>query len=181
MNRDSKSFFTYERSKSKVKTFVSPLKDNNGNVISDSQNMCSWLNDFFALVFTKENLAELPEAKRTFFGSTEEWYDFHITSGMVETKLKGLKQNKSAGVDGIGFKMLIGLADVIADTVSCLFRKSLSSGDIPDNWNRRQNWNWFVVCWIRAIQSRFFNNNETWAIKTYKSSCNTTNHYLESF
>ena len=53
---------------------------------------------------------------------------------MVETKLKGLKQNKSAGVDGIGSKMLIELADVIADIFSCLFRKSLSSGDIPDDW-----------------------------------------------
>ena len=53
---------------------------------------------------------------------------------MVETKLKGLKQSKSVGVDRIGSKMLIELADVIADIVSCLFRKSLSSGDIPDDW-----------------------------------------------
>ena len=67
-------------------------------------------------------------------GSTEELCDFYITSDMVKTKLKCLKQNKSAGVDGIGSKMLIELANVIADIVSCLFRKSLSSGDIPDDW-----------------------------------------------
>ena len=84
--------------------------------------MCSLLTDFFASVFTEENLAELPETKRKFFGSTEESCDFYITSEMVETKLKGLKQNKSAGVDDIGSKMLIELADVIADIVSCLFR-----------------------------------------------------------
>ena len=58
---------------------------------------------------------------------------FCITSDMVETKLKRLIQNKSAGVDGIGSKMLIELTGVKADIISCLFRKSLSSEDIPDD------------------------------------------------
>ena len=93
-------------------------------MISDSQNMCSLLNDFFTSISTEENLAELPEAKGIFFGSTEELCDFYIISDIVDTKLKGLRQKK----------MLIELADVIADIVSCLFRKSLSSGDIPDDW-----------------------------------------------
>ena len=86
------------------KSSVGPLKNNNDNVISASRNMCSLLNDFFASVFTEENLAELPEAKRKFIGSTEELCDFNITSDMVEIRLKGFKQNKSAGVDRIGSK-----------------------------------------------------------------------------
>ena len=96
-------------------------------MISDSQNICSLLNDFFASVFTEENLAELPETKRKFFGSTYELCDFYITSDMVETKLKRLKQNKCS----LNWLML---SLVISNIVSCLFRKSLSSGDIPDDW-----------------------------------------------
>ena len=66
VNRDSKSF-TYVRS-NKVKSSVGPLKNNNGNVISDSQNMCSLLNDFYASVFTQENFTELLEAKWELLG-----------------------------------------------------------------------------------------------------------------
>ena len=105
-------------------------------ICCDSQNVfiTYWL---LCFCFYQGKLSWVTGGKNGIFGSTEELCDFYISSDIVETKLKGLKQNKSAGVGGIGSKtckMLIELADVIAEIVSCLFRKSLSNGDIPDDW-----------------------------------------------
>ena len=52
---DSKSFFTYVRSKTRVQSTVGPLMDENGVLVSDSQEMGNMSNTFFASVFTQEN------------------------------------------------------------------------------------------------------------------------------
>ena len=45
-----------------------------------------------------------------------------------------MQKNKAPGVDLIGTRMLIELADEISYIVAELFSKSLSSGDIPHDW-----------------------------------------------
>ena len=55
---------------------------------------------------------------------------FIITHEMVRKKLINLKMNKAPGVDSVGTRMLIELADEISHTVAELFNKSLSCGDI---------------------------------------------------
>jgi len=42
--------------------------------------------------------------------------------------------NKAPGVDLIGTRILIELADEISYIIAKLFSKSLSSGDIPQDW-----------------------------------------------
>jgi len=46
IKKDSKSFFKYVRSKTNAKSFVGPLTDEKGNLISDDKQMGELLNTF---------------------------------------------------------------------------------------------------------------------------------------
>ena len=64
---DPKSFYAYVRSKSK--TSVGPLKNDDSVLISDDLQMIEMLNSYFGSVFTKENLNDkLPEVEQVFKG-----------------------------------------------------------------------------------------------------------------
>jgi len=64
INTNLNSFCAYVRSKSKVKDSVGPLKDSNGQLVSEKEEMCNLLNEYFGSVFTSENsVNELPEVK----------------------------------------------------------------------------------------------------------------------
>jgi len=132
---DSKSFYSYTRSKSRVKSSVGPLIDDSGTLASTDKEMGNILNAFFASVFTKENLNELPTVTQRFNGQdNEKLCSFTVTSGMVKSKLLKLKMNKAPGIDLVGTRMLLELAEVISVTVAELFNKSLKSGEVPQDW-----------------------------------------------
>jgi len=138
IKKDSKSFFKYVRSKTRVKSTVGPLLDDNDVLVYDDQKMGELLNTFFASVFTKECQNNLPAVKNYFRGTpngdNDKLCTFIITREMVRKKLINLKMNKAPGVDSVGTRMLIELADEISHTVAELFNKSLSYGDIPHDW-----------------------------------------------
>jgi hypothetical protein len=74
----------------------------------------------------------LPEAPKYEFES--ELSDFAITTKAVRKRLASLKPNKVPGPDGINPRLLSELSDVLAEPVVIIFRKSLNSGIIPDEW-----------------------------------------------
>ena len=132
---DSKSFFTYVRSKTRVRSTVGPLLNNNGILVNENQGMSELLNAFFASVFTSEKKDYLPTIKNVFCGvNSQKLCTFNITSDMVKMKLSKLKMNKAPGIDQIGTRMLIEIAEEISDTVTELFNKSLHLGEIPQDW-----------------------------------------------
>ena len=49
------SFYSYVRSKQKVRYKVGPLENNSGNLISDGFQMAEVLNEYFSSVFTTED------------------------------------------------------------------------------------------------------------------------------
>jgi len=61
---DSKSFYAYVRSRSQTKTKVGPLKSASGRLINDNQGMVEILNDYFATVFTVENVQHIPTSSK---------------------------------------------------------------------------------------------------------------------
>jgi len=135
IKKDSKTFFKYARSKTRVKSTIGPLIDGNGGLTCDDQEMGQMLNAFFASVFTTESVDELPECKNIFYGNEEhKLSNYHISSSMVKDKLLKLKLNKAPGVDLVGTNMLVELADEISDTVAELFTKSLTEGEVPPDW-----------------------------------------------
>ena len=57
-----------------------------------------------------------------------------ITEEMVELKLKNLDVNKCPGLDEIHPKMLFELRMILAKPLSKMYRSSLRSGLVPNEW-----------------------------------------------
>ena len=53
-------FYMYARSKTKMKDTVGPLTDDFGNVIRDDGVNAKLINEYFALISTKDNLMNIP-------------------------------------------------------------------------------------------------------------------------
>lgn len=67
INKNPKSFYSYVRSKTTVKETIGPIKDSNNEYITDTEQTCEELNNYFASVFTDEsNIRQLPEVKKKF-------------------------------------------------------------------------------------------------------------------
>jgi hypothetical protein len=128
-------FFTYVKSKSRVKSSIGPLKREDNKLTGDSKEMSDILNDCFASVFTNETLDNLPEPRDKFKGATHDVLRvFNITSERIELKLKKLKPNKAPGVDGIGTRLLTELVAELNELLAVLFNRSLENGEVPTDW-----------------------------------------------
>src|SRR5213080_283938 len=51
IRNNKKAFYNYVRSHSEIKDKVGPLSDENGNLLSDSRDMCKFLNNYFSSIF----------------------------------------------------------------------------------------------------------------------------------
>ena len=60
--------------------------------------------------------------------------EISISTRGVEKLLRQLKPGKASGPDNIGPRVLKELADVIADPLARVFRKSLHEGTVPSDW-----------------------------------------------
>jgi len=95
IKKDSKSFYAYTRSKSRVKNSVGPLIGVNGSLASTDEEMGDLLNAFFASVFTQENIDYIPAVKQQYQGEENgKLCSFSMTPDMVKSKLQKLKMNK---------------------------------------------------------------------------------------
>ena len=106
IKQDSKSFFAYIRSKQRVKDSIGPLKGNNGAVISNNKEMAESINEYFSTVFTLEDINALPATEQLLEEGKTCLEQLVVTPGMIETKIKGLKDNKSPGADRISPRLL---------------------------------------------------------------------------
>ena len=85
----TKSFYAYVRSKSKTKTSVGPLKNEDCVLISDDLQMSEILNSYFGSVFTKESLSDkLTEVEQVFKGDLSSNLTYIIITLEVVEKLK---------------------------------------------------------------------------------------------
>ena len=58
----------------------------------------------------------------------------HISEEGVRKLLKGLNPNKACGPDGISPRVLKELADEVAPILTLLFRTSMDTGTVPEDW-----------------------------------------------
>ena len=80
IKKDTKSFYAYVRRSSKTATKVGPFVNDNGDVISATQDMTEELNSYFSSVFTREDTGGVPQVENIFPGSpSEELSELHIT------------------------------------------------------------------------------------------------------
>ena len=93
---DSKSFYTYVRSKQNVRDKVGPMEDNAGIKITQGCLMAEELNMHFSSVFTREDTSSLPVPETKFNGSKEErLVQLIVTTEVEASKIKNMKENKS--------------------------------------------------------------------------------------
>ena len=108
------------------------------------------LNEFFQSVFVKEEdkniIAFNDFARLCFETEVAEPFDFkgkiarevlrevRLDRGMVLKVLKNLDPNKTPGPDGMHPKVLMEVAEEIAETVHMIYEESLLTSSIPDYW-----------------------------------------------
>jgi Reverse transcriptase (RNA-dependent DNA polymerase)/Endonuclease-reverse transcriptase len=129
---NSKPFYAYLKTKLKNRTPVGPLKDRNGRIVNKPKEMAELLNGYFSSVFSDEEAGAVPRAEQN--DVNEELQDIEITADKVRKQLKKLKPASAPGPDGIGSMVLRELADQIKDPLAAIYRKSIDSGVVPDDW-----------------------------------------------
>ena len=134
INEDPKSFYAYVRSKQKIRDTVGPLRDENGKEIKEVKEMVEMLNQEFVKVFTEEDEI-LPiieqEHKLT---EEEKLVDIKITEEMTLKKLKELDKSKAQGPDKIHPRVLVELAEALANPLTLIYQKSIDEGTVPQDW-----------------------------------------------
>ena len=83
----------------KTKSVVSKLQMQNGDLSSTSQETANTLNNYFASVFKKENLDNIPNFEDRPFTHTVE--TVNITEELVEKAIRKVNPTKSQGPDHI--------------------------------------------------------------------------------
>jgi hypothetical protein len=130
-DKNNRKFATYIKSKTKAKTTIGPLKDNNGKITHDNQEMANILNSFFATVFTRENRNNVPEKRRE---TDKNLSDIVITVDLIKKKIDCLRKDSAPGPDNIHPQLMKETKNEIAHPLSIIFRKSIDTGCVPRDW-----------------------------------------------
>ena len=132
---DSKSFFAYANANRKTNSKIGPLKDENKNVIDTNKGAADHLNKYFASVFVEEDLSNMPVPNKVFKGSTDKsLQSIGVDIDIVLNKLNSLNVNKSHGPDEVHGKLVRELKEEIAPSLVKLFRASLETGVVPQDF-----------------------------------------------
>jgi hypothetical protein len=131
-NGNEKKFHSYVKSRTKVKTCIGPLKDENGVMCSDPLKMTEILNNFFSGVFTREDTVNLPVAEDLDYEVGLELVNF--TKEKVMAKIDKLKNGSAPGNDKIEVILLKTLKFEISGPLAAIYTKSFLTNDIPSDW-----------------------------------------------
>ena len=115
-----KSFWGYVSSKTKARSGVSDLKNENGDLVSSDGDKANILNDFFASVFTREYTRDIPDFDKRY--NSIPVTEINVTKDKVLKDLKSLNVSKSMGPDGCHGPLYE------------IFKKSFEDGEIPKVW-----------------------------------------------
>jgi hypothetical protein len=99
--------------------------------LAEDGKMAELLNEFFSSVFTREDGTRIPEAEKM---ETEELRGINITEWRIRKIIRKLRKDAAAGPDEIGPRLLQELEDGIVPGLTMIFRCSLETGDVPDDW-----------------------------------------------
>jgi hypothetical protein len=132
IKKNPKSFWKYVRSKTKVKTGVHDLEKEDGSFAHTDEDKAEVLNNFFASVFTKEDISDVPDPE--YKASGDFLNDISFSEEEVLKKLVNLNPSKSPGPDGIHPRVLKEAAEIIAKPLEIIFNKSMKEGVLPSDW-----------------------------------------------
>ena len=129
-----KKLWKYVKSKSKVKSSISPLNNRNtGKLTVNEKEQADVLAQQFASVMIVEPDEEIPKLPTRDL-KTSPLHDINITEEMVLKKINKLNTTKTPGPDGIHPRVLKEIAVSIAPALTILYNNSLKSHCVPDDW-----------------------------------------------
>ena len=131
MKTDTKLFWRYASTRLHTRCQIEDLSTDNGTTSRNNKEKADILCKYFASNFTTEPPGEMPNVETL---SSTSVCDVSITPQLVEQKLAKLKPFSSAGPDGIHPKTLISCKSALSVPLSILFRKSMDSGQVPQEW-----------------------------------------------
>ena len=108
------------------------MTDDFCNAILDNGVNVKLLNEYFASIFTKENLVDIPMYNKASYKNALSTVDF--TEETVYDKLCKLRADKSPGVDGIYPVVLKNLVIVIFKLLTQIFSHSRLCNIVPHDW-----------------------------------------------
>ena len=91
------------------------------------------LNQYFATVFTEEDLSDMP-VPTNMCNSDEVMDEIDTSQSAVYQKLRHLDPEKAVGDDNINPAILRNVADQFAVPLSIIFPTRVKSGKIPKDW-----------------------------------------------
>ena len=133
-----KPLFSYVNQRFQTLEVVSALTMPSGELNTDRQDICDQLNDYFQSVFSPESSNDASERLRQRMGQIVEPANINIDSltsmTSVSAKLSALNIYKSMGHDQLSPYVLKNAATSIAFPLSLIFRESLGSSVVPNEW-----------------------------------------------
>ena len=129
-----KAFFSYVRAKQNVKVGVSQLDKEDGTLTQNDDEAANVLNEFFRSVYTREPEGDPPSPQPRDINHEDPGVKFTIED--VIDKLRGLKPDKSPGIDSIHPYVLRECAEVMAIPLYHIYQKSMEEGVVPEDWRQ---------------------------------------------
>ena len=132
---DKKSFYAYVRSKTKSKAQVGPLRNMQGQEVTEAGEMAECFNKQFLSVFTTEDTSSIPTPDEVYEGSEKDrLVDVEISEEMVKARLAALREDKSPGPDDFLPRLLKMTCEEIARPIALIFNRSMKAGDVSLDW-----------------------------------------------
>ena len=134
IKRNPKFFYSYCKRYSKIKNRIGPLKDKEGNVITDPKLIADLLLKQYCRIFSVPQQSKTVNNPNGFFAEATgeaQITDITITAEGIEKAIKELKPNAAPGPDGVPAILLLKCSKSLARPISMLWRRSLDAGMIP--------------------------------------------------
>ena len=125
-----KRFYSYINSARKTKSKIGPLKRENGEIVADASEKAEMLNSFFSSVFVRST-KEVPIIEKK---TVPEINSIEVEEEDVREALGAIKDGSAPGPDGISTKVILELKEELVQPLTALFRASLETAKIPDEW-----------------------------------------------
>ena len=130
---NNKKFTSYIKSKTKSKSTIGPLRNTEGQLITDDRGMADELNKYFSSVFTIENLENIPILEQETENRLE---TINISWARIRRQIKNLRTGSAPGPDGISTQVLKELQEEFLEPLSIIYERSIQETNIPAGWKR---------------------------------------------
>jgi len=133
---------------------IDSLHGLDNTVLNSDSDKCELLNDYFASVFTREDLTSIP----SFYVPKVVQYpltDTEFTPQEVRAKLSALNPAKASGPEGWSILSLKECSQQLCVPLSILFNKSFNSSALPNSWKE-------------AIVTRIFKKGDCTVASNYR-------------